>query len=984
MPRYPEAELETLKASVDLAALIRSRGVELRASGPGHLLGRCPFHDDKEPSLGVTPGKGLWRCMSTACGKAGNAIQFVQWFDKLSFQHAVELLKAQSPALYQPGGRDVKKLPAPVTLDMDDRTLLQQVAEYYHARLKQSKLALAYLQKRGLTAAAIDHFKIGFADRTLGLSLPETQTKAGADIRARLQKLGVMRASGHEHLNGCVVFPLHDEGNAVVSFYGRKIYNNLRPGTAYHLYLPGPHRGLFNRAALTSREIILCESIIDALTFWCAGFRNVACIYGTEGFTDELWGALLAAKVTRVYLAYDRDAAGDKAAERDKIRFLAQGIECYRVKFPPGMDANEYARKVTPPEKSLAVLLQGAEWLGVGKKTNAPALTGAGAAPLPRAPSSLAALEAAKVEGLDAPTTHPPIAPQLPVLRADAVKGENPTAAPDGLALEQSGEDLSITLGDRQWRVRGLDKNSGGEALKVNLRLWRNGLFYVNVLDLYQAKARASFIEEAARETVLEPELIKRDLGKLLLALEQRQEEKLRAAAPVSPVVSLSETERAEALAWLTGPDLVTRLRAALKSSLIGEETNALLIYFACVSRKLESPLAIIIQAASSGGKSTLMEAVIRFFPEEEKVKYSALTGQALYYLGETSLKNKILAVVEEAGAEKASYALKLLQSEHELTIASTGKDPATGRLTTQEYHVEGPVALILTTTAVDLDEELQNRCFVLTVDESPEQTAKIHAQQRARRTLAGLAAQTQRTAVLRVLRNAQRLMRPLLVVHPWASGRSFPKGRARSRRDHEKYLTLIDAIALLHQHQRPVKKLPDGTEYIEATVEDVALADELAREALGRSLDELPPQTRKLLGLLDEMVTARCAKMKCSRDVCLFSRRDAREKLGWGNSQLKVHLDRLAEFEYLVAHRGSRGQSFVYELVYDGKFAGVNDQFAGAEGQFAAPLRGQNGGVSGGLRGVKNGASSSENGHHPLKNGENALLGGASLRVAS
>ena len=98
------------------------------------------------------------------------------------------------------------------------------------------------------------------------------------------------------------------------------------------------------------------------------------------------------------------------------------------------------------------------------------------------------------------------------------------------------------------------------------------------------------------------------------------------------------------------------------------------------------------------------MDAVLSFFPEEERVKYSAMTGQSLYYLGETSLKHKILAVVEEAGAEKASYALKLLQSEGELTIASTGKDPQTGKMVTQEYHVEGPVMIFLTTTAIDLD----------------------------------------------------------------------------------------------------------------------------------------------------------------------------------------------------------------------------------------------------------------------------------------
>jgi hypothetical protein len=110
------------------------------------------------------------------------------------------------------------------------------------------------------------------------------------------------------------------------------------------------------------------------------------------------------------------------------------------------------------------------------------------------------------------------------------------------------------------------------------------------------------------------------------------------------------------------------------------------------------------------------------------------MTGQSLFYMGDFDLRHKILAIVEEAGAEKASYALKLLQSEQELRIASTGKNPQTGRMETQEYHVEGPVMIMLTTTAIDLDEELQNRCLTLAVDDSPEQTARIHAVQRERR----------------------------------------------------------------------------------------------------------------------------------------------------------------------------------------------------------------------------------------------------------
>ena len=164
------------------------------------------------------------------------------------------------------------------------------------------------------------------------------------------------------------------------------------------------------------------------------------------------------------------------------------------------------------------------------------------------------------------------------------------------------------------------------------------------------------------------------------------------------------------------------------------------------------------------------MEAVLAFMPEEERVKYSAMTGQSLYYLGDADLQHKVLAIVEEEGAERASYALKLLQSEGELTIASTGKDPQSGRMVTQEYHVEGPVMIFLTTTAIDLDEELQNRCLTLAVDESAAQTERIHRVQRERRTLAGLLAHEQRKDLLKNLRNAQRLLRPLRVVNPFAA----------------------------------------------------------------------------------------------------------------------------------------------------------------------------------------------------------------------
>jgi hypothetical protein len=344
--------------------------------------------------------------------------------------------------------------------------------------------------------------------------------------------------------------------------------------------------------------------------------------------------------------------------------------------------------------------------------------------------------------------------------------------------------------------------------------------------------------------------------------------------------------------------------------------------YLAGVSRKLERPLAIIIQSASAAGKTTLMDAVLSFFPEEERVKYSAMTGQSLYYLGETNLKHKILAVVEEAGAEKASYALKLLQSEGELTIASTGKDPATGKMVTQEYHVEGPVMIFLTTTAIDLDEELQNRCLTLAVDESAEQTGRIHRLQRERRTLAGLIARAERQDVLKKLRNAQRLLQTVDVLNPYAPSLTFATARTRNRRDHEKYLTLIDAIALLHQYQREIKTLPAGQwgagtacRFIEVTLDDIALANELAPEILGRSLDELPPQTRRLLGYIRELVKRKSGDAKAAST---FSRRELRDHCGWSLTQVRVHLERLVELECLAIRHGRLGSQFVYEVLFD------------------------------------------------------------------
>jgi hypothetical protein len=209
----------------------------------------------------------------------------------------------------------------------------------------------------------------------------------------------------------------------------------------------------------------------------------------------------------------------------------------------------------------------------------------------------------------------------------------------------------------------------------------------------------------------------------------------------------------------------------------------------------------------------------------------------------------------------------------------------------------------------------------VLSVDEERAQTRAIHERQRQAETLPGLLRTRDRERVMRLHHNAQRLLRPLCVVNPFAERLTFSDARTRMRRDHMKYLTLIRAVTLLHQHQRELRTVVhqgEALSYIEVTADDIRVANRLAHEVLGRSLDELPPQTRRLLQLLDEMVAAAGEREAMARGDIRLTRREIREALGWGDTQLKCHLARLVEMEHLLVHRVGRG--FAYELLWDGQ----------------------------------------------------------------
>jgi hypothetical protein len=372
-----------------------------------------------------------------------------------------------------------------------------------------------------------------------------------------------------------------------------------------------------------------------------------------------------------------------------------------------------------------------------------------------------------------------------------------------------------------------------------------------------------------------------------------------------------------------TNDDIVSIiLRDYELCGLIGEKFNKLLCYIAAVSRKMADPLSVLILSSSGAGKSALQDATLFFTPPEDVVKLTSITGKALFYKGEKSLKHKLLAIEEEAGAEEAVYAIRNLISAKELVIEVTVKDYATGKMTTMENRVEGPTAVFITTTNPETDPETRSRFFVTNVDESREQTRKILEFQRKVQTLEYQVKRSELLTVARKHWNYQRLLKPMLVVNPYAEKLCFVDDRLQGRRDQPKYLSLIRSVAFMRQLQKKIKK-HNGKDFIEVDKADLSIADELVRWLVGRNIDDLNGISRDLLLQIDRMLDERLVKLRKENSKeklpdkysIQFTRRDVREYSGWAQTRIVRYLKELVDMEFVVADSSRIGFVHKYRL---------------------------------------------------------------------
>jgi energy-coupling factor transporter ATP-binding protein EcfA2 len=344
--------------------------------------------------------------------------------------------------------------------------------------------------------------------------------------------------------------------------------------------------------------------------------------------------------------------------------------------------------------------------------------------------------------------------------------------------------------------------------------------------------------------------------------------------------------------------------------------------YLGSISRKLSEPLALLIVARSGAGKSALQDALCAFVPPEELVRVTRLTGQALFYKDPYSLQRKMLVIAEDEGAMQAVYSLRTLASDQRLSIAATRTDPATGKLSTEHYEVFGPVVIVITTTSAEaFDEETRSRFVQLSMNESIEQTRIILSQQRHQHSLLGVLEKAESEEIKRLHHHAQRLVRPLAVVNPFVEYLTYPSEKLIHRREQRKYLSLINSIALLHQYQREIKTAKRGEieiEYVEVELSDIALANELAEEILGKAMDELAPPVRGMFEAITKACREKADELKIKVEDVQLTRREIREMTAWSDWQVRAYCQKLVEMEYLFAVQAMNGKPSVYQLARD------------------------------------------------------------------
>lgn len=752
---------------------------------------RCPFHPDKTPSLQIYPATNTYCCFSSNCvAGTGDAIQFIELMEKCSKHEA--LMKAISMI-------NGSKIIAPAAKLFVETEPLERIAVLTKAfkgfvkALPLTKKAVEYIQSRALDYKL---HEVGFISGSYHHDLSKEFTGACA-------KLGLLKplaAKGYSvWAKDCIIFPLKNAENKIVSLYGRSITNN---DDSRHFYLTN-REGLYpGYPAMTTSKLILVESIIDAASLLeqkeITGQYSILSLYGTNGLTEEHTKAIIELpQLEEIILMLNCDEAGEAATAKhgNTLKQLLPEIKISKVTLPEGEDVNS--------------LLQGHD---------AKLLTDL----IEQRKDFSFSIERKNPEALPGP------------VQQSKLNTNNPE-----LLIYDNCELYVEILGGI--KITGLDRMK--VTLKVQHKEKVNHPQWYSI-DLYNQVQREQTITSVAETLELGHQQTTTTFINLITELENHRIKKIESLQPKAEIKNeLSPAARQAAIAELKKPKLLQRTSQLLQQcGIVGEESNSLIAYLVFCTRKQMIPLHIMFLGASGSGKTYLQERISELIPEEDRIEITQITENALYYFKQEELKHRLILIEDLDGALTVFYPLRELQTKRRISKTVTLKD-SKGNLKTITLTVEGPVCVSGCTTKEKIYEDNANRCILLYTDQSREQDKRINEYQA--RLAAGEVNKEREQQYKELFKNMQRVLRPVNIINPYAKYIALPEQVFKPRRTMTLLLGFIEAISFYHQYQREVKKDAGGQLYIETTIDDIEAAFTLLKDVLFSKSDELTKATR-------------------------------------------------------------------------------------------------------------------------------------------
>lgn len=841
-------EIQKIKEKLTIAQVLEHYGLQ---SNKNKML-CCPFHPDKNPSMQVYPETNTVHCFSGNCqhtGKAIDVIDFIMHKEGCTKHEAI--LKARKLL--------GKSIIHTVTTKHKSMSDLNQVFSKLQQSLPKTKKAIEYLESRSLSSE-------------------------GLEIGYNPQK------GSYKSLKNCIVFPLKNPSNKIVSLYGRSINGD---GHYYLKDRSGLYPGHLNPE--TTGTVVLTESIIDSATIAkYTNYQSLA-LYGTNGFTVEHETTLTSCKhLQEVILFLDGDKAGNEAAEKysKQLNQLLPNVQISKVETPENEDPNSLVQSHEAEilnhliDNRTIIFSSESKTIDLStNQTNPDASIGTGGQ------ESKAKPDAATGTGSKLDTKNPDYITFTKTPLLISVMG--------GIGLHPI-DKMIVTL-----RIERTDRKSPLHSLRHRL-------------DLYNDDQ----VEKLTRKTAEKLELGSREvqitLAELIEALESYRMELLERSRPKKPEKRLIPADREKtAISFMKRKNYLRELYELIqKSGVVGERNNSLVLWITYATRKRADPLHVICLGASGTGKTYLQERITDLIPEEEKISGTAMTENALYYAQNLNLHHKLF-IIEDldglsakgsagGGSSNVLYSLREFQTKREISKLVTQKN-GKGNMETVQVQSKGPICLTATTTKERLYEDNANRCLLIYLDGSKEQQEAIMDDQRKRS--AGKINKKEREEIKELLRDMQALYKPIEVRNPYAEQLKIPETVFKPLRTNSHYLAFIEGITFCMQFQRKAFTDPETNElYINTEIEDIELANELMKDVLLSKSDELTKACRSFY----EVLKAHLKREKKSS----FYKSDVREFMRINPNNLKYYLRQLSQYGYIKTIGGNRyKQGMEYEI---------------------------------------------------------------------